>query len=489
MHNKFLPTWMNLPRTWRDWRRNDALPAISADLPGKEHKKMTALMAECLAARHGAVSARRCAAGLGETYLRLNRTGRKQFLEILATEFCVDQPRVRQLAKELEQCTDEELFQRQLERLRESLIPPRQQLLQQFNALPQGVKFLIDMRSELLEFATESPALKRLDYDLKQLLATWFDVGFLDVERISWKSSASLLEKLMSYEAVHAISSWSDLRHRLESDRHCYAFFHPVLPDEPLIFIEVALVKGLAGSVQDLLDEKAPEVDPNKADTAIFYSINNAQAGLKGISFGPFLVKEVVQALRHSLPNLKTFSTLSPIPGFRAWLEGQLAREKADENSGSFNEVIREAATLLGIEADFTLLMDDPHWPKNPDVCAVLKEPLLILCARYLHELRSKDGAPLDSVARFHLGNGARIEQLNWLGDTSGKGMRESCGLMVNYLYPLEEMEANIEAYAGHKQIAAAPRIHKLLAQESKQGLLSGLRRLLTPGRGEKSGY
>lgn len=488
MNGKFISSWKTLQRAWGDWRRPDGLPTISADLSPKESGRVEEMMTECLAARHGAVSARQHAAGIGEVYLTLNDVGRKRFLEILASRFSVDRDLVRQASRRLAEADDDESFRQQLLALREVLTPPRQQLLQQFNALPQGVKFLIDMRAELLGFLSNSPDLKGLDDDLKQLLATWFDVGFLKMEWITWQSPAALLEKLMDYEAVHAISSWQDLRHRLESDRHCYAFFHPVLPDEPLIFIEVALVNGLSSSIQTLLDEDEPEIDPSKADTAIFYSISNAQVGLKGISFGPFLIKEVVDSLRGSLPDLKTFSTLSPIPGFRCWLESLLEADPSVGEGDSFNNVLAEAAQLLGVDATLPAVIDDPRWLDQVEVCGVLKEPLLILCARYLNECRKKDNAPLDPVARFHLGNGARIEQINWLGDVSAKGIQESCGLMVNYLYRLEEIEQNIEAYAMEKQIAAASRIRKMLRnEESKQSPLTGLRRLLASNRSNGS--
>ncbi|WP_316347201.1 malonyl-CoA decarboxylase [Desulfuromonas acetoxidans] len=478
MNSRFIFSWKTLQRTWSDWRGSDGLPGISPDLPEEERDTVTKLLNECVAARHGAVTARQHAAGIGELYLTLNATGRRHFLEILADQFAVDQDQVREVSHRLAHSDDDETFRQQVLELREALISPRQQLLQQFNALPQGVKFLIDMRAELLGFLHDSPNLKRLDYDLQQLLATWFDVGFLRVKQLDWQSPAALLEKLMAYEAVHAISSWRDMRHRLEWDRQCYAFFHPVLPGEPLIFIEIALVKGLASSIQSLLDDQREDVDPQQADTAIFYSISNAQTGLKGISFGPFLIKKVVDSLSHSLPNLKTFSTLSPIPGFRRWLEKRLADNGSQHDKDSFATVLAEAAQLLDVAPTLAHVIDDPRWLENSEVCDLLKEPLLTLCARYLHERRERDSAPLDPVARFHLGNGARIEQLNWLGDVSSKGMRESCGLMINYLYALDDIKDNIEAYSQEKQIAAAPRIRKLISEhEPKLGPLSGLRK------------
>ncbi|MBN2644417.1 MAG: malonyl-CoA decarboxylase [Desulfuromonadaceae bacterium] len=477
MNSRLLLSWKTLHRTWSDWRGSDSLPTISPDLPENESDTVAQLLAECVAARHGVVTARQHAVAVGELYLTLNATGRRHFLEILADRFAVDQDQVREVSRRLAQSADDATFRHQVLELREALISPRQQLLQQFNGLPQGVKFLIDMRAELLRFLPESPRLKRLDYDLQQLLATWFDVGFLRVRQLDWQSPAALLEKLMGYEAVHAISSWRDLRHRLEWDRQCYAFFHPVLPDEPLIFIEVALVKGLASSIQSLLSEKRTEIPPGKADTAIFYSISNAQAGLKGISFGPFLIKKVVDSLRQNLPNLKTFSTLSPIPGFRRWLELLLADDTSAPAKNALVTALRQAAQSLSIEPGLGNVMEDPRWLEQSEICDLLKEPLLSLCACYLHERRERDGSPLDAVARFHLGNGARIEQLNWLGDISAKGLRESCGLMVNYLYALDEIQQNIEAYSQEKHIASAPRIRKLLSeQETRQGPLSGLK-------------
>ncbi|MCA1796206.1 MAG: malonyl-CoA decarboxylase [Geobacteraceae bacterium] len=478
MNSRSIFSWKTLQRTWSDWRRSDALPGIAADLPEKDEEVVIELLSECVAARHGAVSARQHAAGIGELYLTLNSSGRRRFLEILADQFAVDQEQVREVSTLMAASTDEENFRRNVLKLREALIAPRQQLLQQFNALPQGVKFLIDMRAELLGFLPDSPNLKRLDYDLQQLLATWFDVGFLQVRQLDWQSPAALLEKLMEYEAVHVISSWNDLRHRLEWDRQCYAFFHPVLPSEPLIFIEVALVKGLASSIQALLDEERSEIPPERADTAIFYSISNAQAGLKGISFGPFLIKKVVNSLSHTLPNLKTFSTLSPIPGFRRWLEQLLAEDASARSTDSFAAVLEEAATILGVKADLGSVIDHPDWTEKSEICALLKEPLMTLCARYLHQRREKDSAPVDPVARFHLGNGSRIGQLNWLGDISAKGMQESCGIMVNYVYALKDIKENIEAYSQEKQIATAPQIRKLLKEhDTKTGPLPGLRR------------
>jgi malonyl-CoA decarboxylase len=457
------------------------LPKLDADLPPADTERVKQLMEECLAGRGGEVSARQRAAILGELYLTLSETGRKNFLETMVNNFCVDREQVKTTARQLLETADDNSFQQAAGRMREVLLSPQQQLLRQFNALPEGIKFLVDLRTDLLSFRSSQPAFASLDHDLKNLLVSWFDVGFLTVERITWQSPAALLEKLIAYEAVHAINSWSDLHNRLESDRRCYAFFHPGMADEPLIFIEVALVEGLATSVQELLDESAPLIAPEEADTAIFYSISNTQKGLQGISFGPFLIKQVVTNLRQQLPNLKTFSTLSPLPGFRRWLTAYFDTALAGKEHGPIEQALIEAARQLNVAAEADAVFNTPQWWENHEVAETLKEPLLALCSRYLHESRNKDSSPLDPVARFHLGNGARIERINWLGDTSPKGIRESCGLMVNYLYQLKDIERNIEAYTTSREIAASSRVRNLLRDdEDEQGQLTRLRRLLS---------
>jgi len=438
-------------------------------------------MEDCLSTRGGEVSARQRAAILGELYLTLNETGRRNFLETLVDSFCVDRQQVKTTARKLLETADDKSFQQTATQMREALVSPQQRLLRQFNALPEGIKFLVDLRADLLVFRASQPKFFTLDRDLKELLVSWFDVGFLSIERITWQSPAALLEKLMGYEAVHAISSWTDLHNRLESDRRCYAFFHPGMSEEPLIFIEVALVAGLATSIQDLLDESAPLTAPEEADTAIFYSISNTQQGLQGISFGPFLIKQVVTSLRQQLPKLKTFSTLSPLPGFRRWLKAYFEAAMDGDEQGPVEQALIEAAKLLKVAAEPDAVFNTPQWWENQQVADTLKEPLLSLCARYLNEPREKDQAPLDPVARFHLGNGARIERINWLGDISEKGMQESCGLMVNYLYQLKDIEKKIEAYATSKEIAVSSRVRNLLRDdEDEQSQLTRLRRLLS---------
>jgi malonyl-CoA decarboxylase len=467
-------TLSNLANAWRDIAQSAARTVgrsggkWDAVRASAEPEALKAFMTECLEARGGEVSARMRAAELGETYLELDGVGRRRFLEVLAEEFAVDQAAL-DAAIAAYQAADDSLAKHQAERrLRQALAPPRIKLLTQFNALPEGVKFLVDLRADLLELTDRAPALDDLDADLRDLLASWFDTGFLDLARISWDSPASLLEKLIAYEAVHEIRSWDDLRHRVESDRQLYALFHPRMPEEPLAFVEVALVKGIARNVQALLDGAAPRADPEAADTAIFYSISNTQKGLRGISFGEFLIKRVVQRLSAELPRIKTFATLSPVPGFRAWLDS--APQETVE--GAFSEAERGGVRALGgsddPQAALAAILARADWPQDPVVRKALEGPLLRLGARYFQERRG-NGEPIDPVARFHLKNGARLEHLNWLGDSSAPGLARSAGLMVNYRYLLGEMEKNHEAYMNEGRIAMSAEV-KALARNGEPG-------------------
>ena len=294
--------------------------SVDSDLPEGDLQKLRERINACLEGRGGEVSARTRAAELGETYLVLNAKGRKRFLDLLAREYDVSDEAIETAIAARANDSKQGDRRQWNQALRSLLIAPRTQLLRQFNGLQEGVKFLVDLRAELLPLAATDPALKSLDQDILGLLSSWFDVGFLDLQRITWETPASLLEKLIKYEAVHAIRSWQDLKNRLREDRRCYAYFHPRMPQEPLIFVEVALVNGIAENIHDLLDETKPALAPSQADCAIFYSISNCQAGLAGVGFGNFLIKNVVKDLSVKLPNLKTFATLSPIPGFLDYL-------------------------------------------------------------------------------------------------------------------------------------------------------------------------
>ncbi|MQX36082.1 malonyl-CoA decarboxylase [Roseospira navarrensis] len=475
-----LMTWGGL---WRDIADKvsgaDELDNLNPDLPEEDARKIRAGMDDCLASRGGEVSARARAATLGRAYLSLNDQGRARFLEILARDYATDHDRVRDEAAALmaADAQDFSTLQAAEGRMRDALVAPRLRLLTQFNALPRGIKFLVDMRAELVRLSRETPALRGLERDLRDLLASWFDIGFLELQRITWNSPAAFLEKIITYEAVHEIRSWEDLKDRLDHDRRLYAFVHPNMPEEPLIFVEVALVNGIAGNVQTLLDMSAPALDPEEADTAIFYSISNAQTGLAGISFGNFLIKQVVERLSHSFPKLTTFSTLSPIPGFRTWLDHRLSegepglllaneRKALSQVNGAAAEAM--GASPAGTKGQFKALLSDPTWITHDPLANALKAPLTRLCARYLVNERRPPRAPgrpatvLDPVAHFHLSNGARVERLNWMGDTSTKGMTRSAGLMVNYLYKLNEIEKNHEAYQGQGKVPTSTAIRSL---------------------------
>ena len=320
---------------------------------------------------------------------------------------------------------------------RRATVSPRRRLLQRFSAFPQGIRFLVDLRAEMLPALRTDAQLQALDVEMEYMFSTWFDVGFLDLRRISWDSPASLIEKLIKYEAVHDIKSWADVKNRLDSDRRCYGFFHPRLPDDPLIFVEVALLHEIAAGITPLLDESAAVEDLNKATTAIFYSISNTQVGLRGVSFGDSLIKRVVETLKLEFPRLKTFATLSPIPGFRSWLGKNAAamldqlddKARAELAKAMGLELVTGAQLLLGAEGALEL-----------DVKSPLPRMLLHCAACYLCRA-SIDGKAHDPVARLHLGNGARIERLNWRGDPSPKGLKQSYGMMVNYLYDLKRLD------------------------------------------------
>lgn len=435
---------------------------LSPDLPVHQCQQVRKQLNACLQSQGGEVSARQRAATLGQAYLELNAEGRKRFLKILAEDFGTDRQAVDQSISNFQNATDEETKRGFEIELRRNLEPARMTLLRQFNALPQGVKFLVDLRAELMQMAREDSTLKVVERDLKDVLISWFDVGFLELRRLTWDSPASVLEKIAEYEAVHSIQSWSDLKNRLARDRRLFAFFHPRMPDEPLIFVEVALVNGMADNVQDLLDEDAPLLDPVAADTAIFYSISNAQAGLAGISFGNFLIKKVVASLKKDLPNLKTFATLSPIPGFRKWLDETMAEGDSALLQTSEREALKMASGQKGAKGGLKALLDEGQWVNKPEACEALKAPLMRLAARYLTEAKRKGSRPLDPVAHFHLSNGARMERLNWLGDVSQKGMKQSAGMMINYLYKLSDIEKNHEAYRGDGQIIVSSQIKSL---------------------------
>jgi malonyl-CoA decarboxylase len=387
----------------------------------------------------GDVSGVRLAGEALAAYQELGPTARDAFFELLSGSFLPDPKFVAAAATAYQR----EPSAASLSRLQAAVESPRQELFRRLNLARGGIAVLMDMRRNLLEALDRHPNLGVIDADLAGLFRTWFNGGFLILKRIDWRTSAVILERLIQYEAVHQIQGWDDLRRRLEADRRCYAFFHPALPDEPLIFIEVALTRGLGARVQPLLDPHSPVVKPDDADSALFYSITNCQDGLRGVSLGNLLIKQVVEDLERSFPRLRRFATLSPIPGFRKWLTSVLSGPTAS------------APRLAHLRES----LDGQQAP--PAIAPSLQDDLMRLCAYYL--LHAKHGkAPLDPVARFHLANGAQLHRLNWRGDTSEAGMRRSFGIMANYMYRISDLERNYEAYTRDYTIASSSDVTRL---------------------------
>ena len=344
--------------------------------------------------------------------------------------------------------------------LQQAVESPRQEYFRRINLAPGATADIVAMRRDILRAMKDAPELRGVDADLRHLLGSWFNRGFLVLKRIDWQTPAAILEKIIEYEAVHEIKGWDDLRRRLvPADRRCFGFFHPSLIDEPLIFVEVALMPEAPAGIDEVLGEMSvvtPGAGPGPAaaeasapTTAVFYSISNCQDGLKGISFGNFLIKQVVEDLVRELPSLTTFVTLSPVPGFARWLNGVIAAADPEMIS---------AADRVALAA-----LTSPGWHASPAAENRMRAPLLGLAAKYFLEVKADDRRPLDPVARFHLGNGARLDRINWLADTSVKGLREAHALMVNYRYDLKEIETNHEAYANQGKVAASRAVRALL--------------------------
>ncbi|MDR1139683.1 MAG: malonyl-CoA decarboxylase [Rickettsiales bacterium] len=401
-------------------------------------------MNECLNPKGGEVSARKNTVSLGNLYLSLSEKGKIKFLQTLAEKFSLNKAEIDEKIKEYRENQNPELnykFEQDLVKVLES---PRSKILKQFISLPEGLKFIVDMRSDVLKLKNQYKELNRLESELKSILLSWVDVDLLDLRQITWDSPASLLEKLIKYEAVHKISSWGDLKNRLDSDRLCFAFFHYKIPNEPLIFVEVALVNKIADSIQHLLDESVPSSDPSSASTAIFYSISNTQAGLSGISLGNFLIKRVVEKLSQEFKSIKTYATLSPIPGFTKWLKESLSQDIT-------------LLSKLNIKQSSAEILESIKQLKTNVECE--KQCLLKLCAHYLLKVKNSSGGAYDPVAHFHLSNGASIKQLNWMADVSEKGISQSAGMMVNYLYELSKIDNNHESYMVNKVISHSKQV------------------------------
>ncbi|MFT4314552.1 MAG: malonyl-CoA decarboxylase [Wolbachia pipientis] len=399
-------------------------------------------MNECLNPKGGEVSARKNTVSLGNLYLSLSEEGQIKFLQTLAEKFNPDKTKIDEEIKVYKKNQDSESSYKFEQDLIKVLESPRSKILKQFISLPEGLKFIVDMRSDVLKLKNQYKSLSPLENELKSILCTLVDVDLLDLHQITWNSPASLLEKLIKYEAVHKISSWGDLKNRLDSDHLCFAFFHYKIPNEPLIFVEVALMNEIADSIQHVLDESVPSSDPSSASTAIFYSISNTQTGLSGISLGNFLIKRVVEKLSQEFKSVKVYATLSPVPGFTTWLKNQdvaLLGKLNIKQSGT--EILESIKTNIECE----------------------KQSLLKLCAHYLLKVKSSGGGAYDPVAHFHLSNGASIKQINWMADTSEKGISQSAGIMVNYLYELPKIDNNHENYMINKAISHSKKVSAML--------------------------
>ncbi len=413
-------------------------------------------LSRALLSGRGEASGVALAKQLLDLYAALSREERTDFFRLLAREFAPKPERIRAACAEYERSQSPA----SLNALLRAVEPPRQELFRRLNLAPGGTRALVAMRAELLDQIGANEEFASVAEDLEHLFHSWFNRGFLIMQRIAWSSPADILERIIRYEAVHTIQGWDDLRRRVQPpDRRCYAFFHPSLVDEPLIFVEVALTREIPGSIQEVLADPRETLALERATTAVFYSISNCQPGLRGISFGAFLIKQVVEDLCRDIPSLKTFVTLSPVPGFGKWLS-----RVAEDPAG---------AGLARVDPTRRPRRHEPDWHRHAEHTAELRPIVLGLASAYFLRMKSGKGQPIDSVARFHLGNGARLERLNWLGDTSPKGLRESAGLMVNYLYDLGTIEAHHEAYANQGAVAASPQVQRQL-RDLEAGLLEG---------------
>lgn len=411
-------------------------------------------LAGALISGRGEASGVAIARELLDRYAQLSDDDKRKFFRFLATELRPDADGVRDAARAyLQEPSDVTLA-----RLHMALDSPRMEFFRRLNLAPGATGEIVAMRRDLLRERLDDPALAAVDADLRRLLYSWFNRGFLVLRRIDWHTPAAILEKIIRYEAVHEIQGWDDLRRRLDpGDRRCFAFFHPSLVDEPLVFVEVALMRQMPEAIGEVLHEPEPVTTAEAPTAAVFYSISNCQEGLKGISFGNFLLKQVVEELAREVPSLKSFVTLSPMPRFAAWLAKVGAKDAA---SGGVEEAhaVCEAMQRAG-------------WPQTchePEVEAELRPRLMALAAHYFLVAKTEDGRPVDSVARFHLGNGARLERINWMADPSEKGLRKACGLMVNYRYDLKEIEKNHEAYVNEGTVAASRAVRALLKARTK---------------------
>ncbi len=414
--------------------------------PSHDHRSMEELCSALLSER-GEASGSRIAAAILDRYEQLNEADKHAFFTHLADHYDLDAHELTAASAAYGEARDPQILAKVLK----ASEPRRQELLRRLNRVPGGTGRIVKMRADLLALLKQEPSFRRIDLDFQHLFLSWFNRGFLVLRHIDWRTPANILDKIIEYEAVHAIDDWDDLRRRLQpEDRRCFAFFHPAMPDEPLIFVEVALTDGIPGSIQSLLAENREVIGQETASTAVFYSISNCQKGLAGVSFGNFLIKQVALDLSQSLPNLKTFVTLSPVPGFVKWLKSSGGASQDSDAPSEEERAGDPIAQLL----------------QNPSTESLEEQgdSLRALAATYLIEAKRDDGQPIDPVARFHLGNGARLEQINAGGDLSAKGRAQSLGVMVNYLYDLKAVEANHEIYAQKREVNTTRAIRALAA-------------------------
>lgn len=419
----------------------DKLSKIGFDFwPGKTNSVSTDIGELCstLLKLKGEASSVAIAEEIISCYQTSTSDEKLTFFEFLFEELTADRSLIDEAIKDYQQSKSQQHIQI-LCRAAES---PRQDLFRALNMAPNGTQSLITLREDLLAILPDHSALKAIDEDLLHLFKSWFNRGFLQLKKIDWHTPAEVLEKLIEYDSVHEIQGWPDLRRRLEADRRCFGFFHPVMPNDPLIFVEVALTRELNANIADLINQQAPEKNhPLNANTAVFYSINNCFAGLAGVSFGNFLIKQVVENLAADIPEVTTYSTLSPVPDYLSWLGNNLESLSflTEDEGKKVDQYLQGNIQLNELEAT-----------------------LLQLCAYYLLKAKSKD-KPFDSVARFHLGNGAELQRINWQADLSDNGIKQSAGIMVNYLYDRKALTRNHEAYEQNHKVICSKAVSKLL--------------------------
>jgi len=445
-----------LPRNLSQLRRFQQASTERRSTAERRISRLSALLARAGAEPGDLLPARTCEA-LIASYPELTTDERKAFIEVLSQDFGADGDEVARAVNQWQTSEDADVMERLSgqRQLRAALEPKYERLFAQIKRHQGGLKFLVDLRRDVLEVASQSPLLKNLEVDLGAVLAATFRVGELELIRVTWRSEAALLEKLMGYERVIAFESWMAIKQRLGRCRRLYAYQHPLMPGEPLVFVQVALTDSIADNIQAILEQDTSTSLSDAPQAAMFYSISSTQAGLRGIDLGNFLIKRVVSELQRDHPTLQHFSTLSPIPGFRHWLRGQPGAEdklRADPpwaqellNTEEERAIVGAAPWATKGSLDQILNSD---WVSSPCLQEALRPVLMRLGTSYLYAAKKMGKKQvLDPVANFHIRNGATLYRLNWLADVSDKGFKDSACLMVNYLYELERIECNSRRY------------------------------------------